>query len=221
MKQGRILLIEKDRAVKADVTSALEEAGFEVTTADDGLEGLMRLYENHPDLVIVDNELPTVNGEAPCLRLRQASYLPIIVLGDDDDGAEETLELGADAYMTRPPGLAELMGRVSALLRRRGRMTPPVLELGEPDEHSEGGSNGLTTIESRLASCLILNEGRVVSHQQLITEAWAGKEVSLETLHSHMRRLRKKLRDGRIFILRGVGYCFKLDQTKINLARHA
>ena len=99
------------------MAAALEGVGHTVVRAVDGIEGLKRLYEGYPDLIIVARELHMVNGEDVYLCLRQASYLPIIVVGEEE-GAVEPLERGADAYMTRPPCLGELLARVQTLLRR-------------------------------------------------------------------------------------------------------
>ena len=123
MKQAKIILIEPDEALKVGIKAALEGAGFSVITAGNVLEGLKNAHESYPDLAIMANELPLVNGEEPVLYLRQTSYLPILVLGNDEEMAE-TLELGADAYMTKPPSLVELVARVRSLLRRKPRHGP-------------------------------------------------------------------------------------------------
>jgi len=154
-----------------------------------------------------------VDGEDACLRIRQASYLPLIVLGTKEEAAE-VLELGADAYMTKPPSLRELVARVRTLLRRKPRYVPPVdsprLEI-EKHLPNGGDGNGLTPTEFRLASCLLLNRGRLVEYPRLISEVWGGKTVSVDNLHFYVRRLRSKLVNVSIFGLRGVGYCFSGD----------
>ena len=104
--------------LRAKLGSALEAAGFKVTHAADSLEGLNKLYESHPQLVIMSEDLPAVNGEELCSRVREVSYLPIIVLGSEEEAAEEMLEVGADAYILKPLNLAELVARVRSLLRR-------------------------------------------------------------------------------------------------------
>ena len=118
MKRPRILVIENDEVAAERIVSFLEEAGYDVVRAADAAVGLARLYETRPDLVVMAGSLPVINGEDPCLRVRQASYLPIIILGGIYN-AVEALELGADAYMNKPPSREELVARVNALLRRR------------------------------------------------------------------------------------------------------
>jgi len=165
----------------------------------------------------VERELPLVDGEDPCLRIRQACYLPIIVLGNQEETAE-MLEFVADAYMTKPLSLSELVARVHALLRRKPRHDPlrnnpklAKLKIGNRLDNGGNGSNELTPTEFRLASCLLLNRGRLLGYARLIGEVWGGKEVSVDTLHFYMRRLRSKLANVSIFGLRGVGYCFSGD----------
>jgi len=196
------------------VTAALEGAGYQVMRAAGALEGLIKLYQTYPDMIIMDSGLAVVNGEDACMRIRQASYLPMMVLGSPEE-AVEVLELGVDAFMTKPPSLIELVARVGRLLQRKPRSNTREYH---PEQNTEYdlpvGGNGLSSlsaIEFRLALCLVLSEGKVVDYSQLISEAWEGKEVSIETLHSHMRGLCKKLQAffrGRIRIVnhRGVGY---------------
>ena len=211
IKPPCILVIEKDEALAVKAIAALEEAGYKVVRVTDTLDGLKQLYEAYPDLIIVAADMPMVNGEDACLQIRQACYLPIIVLGSQEE-AVEMLELGADAYMTKPPSLTELVARVHVLLRRKPRYDRlrhnPKLEIENRLPKGGKGLNGLTPTEFRLASCLILNEGRLLDYPWLISGVWGGKKVSLDTLHFYMRRLRSKLANVGILGLRGIGYCF-------------
>lgn len=137
-----------------------------------------------------------VNGEGPCLRIRQAAYLPIIVLGGQEEAAE-MFEHGADAYMTKPLSLKELVARVGALLRRKPRYGQPGdasgLETGDGRDNEGDDANGLTPTEFRLASCLVINRGQLLDYPRLIGEVWGGKGVSLDILHFYIRQLRHKL----------------------------
>jgi DNA-binding response OmpR family regulator len=104
----------------ADIVSTLEAAGFQVTCVANGHQGLSSMYEGRPDLVIVAEQVPGINGEELCSKMRQVSLLPIIVLSNsqEDSHGVRLLEAGADAYMSRPPDLRELVARVCSLLRR-------------------------------------------------------------------------------------------------------
>ena len=192
-----------------------------MTDVADGYQGLSSIYESCPDLVIMAQDLPVLNAEELCSRLRQVSHLPIIALGNREKGADEVemLELGADAYMSKPPDLTELIARVRSLLRRRrgrGPNPPGGDSGGELEKRTPRRGNGpgdLTATEFRLLSCLMLNEGRLVPHSQLVSEVWGGKQVSLDCLKVYVRCLRQKLSHaftspGYILNHRGVGYRF-------------
>jgi two-component system response regulator ArlR len=177
LRQWRILLIEADEALAGEIASTLQQAGYHIVTAGGPLEGLKKLHESQPDLVITARELLPVDGEYSFLRLRRASYLPIVVMGSEKEAAE-TLESGADAYVTTPPNLIELLARVRSLLRRK-RQDDGLLGTGERQikcdrDNGGNGSNGLTLTEFRLTSCLALNEGRLLDYPRLLTEVWGG-----------------------------------------------
>ncbi len=196
------------------VAAALEGAGYQVMRAVGPLEGLDKLYQTYPDMIIMDSELAVVNGEDAYMRIRQASPLPMIVLGSPEEAAE-MLELGVDAFMTKPPSIIELVARVRRLLQRKYRFKTRENSLERSMEYDfpvgGDGLSALSGIEFRLALCLVLSEGKVVEYSQIISKAWEGEEVSVETLHCHMRGLCKKLQAfyrNRIRIInhRGVGY---------------
>ena len=191
MKLARILIIEKDEALTREVTTSLRKAQYEVVRAVDALEGIKKLYEAYPDLIILDRELPTVNGEDPVLIIRQASVTPIIILGSQEEAAE-ILELGADAYMMKPPSLVELVARIRALLRRRPRdHTPPgdsKLDIENNHLANTKGSSEPYSTEVRLASCLALNKGRLLDYLRLTSTARAGKRLNIENLYSFLSR---------------------------------
>lgn len=132
MKPPCILVIEKNKAVLKEVVTALKKAGYSVVSASNAQEGMSRLCETTPDVIVMTRELPLVNGEEPCLRVRQATYVPLLIMGNEEE-AVDTLELGADAYMTEPPDLRELVARVRALLRRKQMYGQPPGISGDAD----------------------------------------------------------------------------------------
>ena len=186
MVLNRILIIEKDRVLAEKEAAALEKEGYKVEIAADALEGIKKLYESYPDLIIASRELPKVKGEDAYQRIRQASYLPLIVIGIKEESAE-VLEFGADAYITRETDLRELVARVRSILRRKmglrqskggrnsgdgDRESPADDPADEPtdDPVNEGngdGSNYLSATEFRLASCLVINKGKLLDYQRL------------------------------------------------------
>ena len=209
MEKVIVLVVEKDRALVAEAVEALREAGYEVVEATDAADGLKKIYELNPDIIIASTDLPPVNGEDACMRIRQASYLPIVILGSQEE-LVKTLEQGADAYIVKPASGREVVARVHSLLRRKESDDPPEGGAGLRIEHylsgEKDGPEGLSPTECRLSACLLSNEGRLLGYPQLITEVWGGKEVSVDTLHFYIRSLRRKLANFNIFNMRGVGY---------------
>jgi len=232
---NRILIIEKDRVLAEKEAAALEKEGYKVEICADALEGIKKLYESYPDLIIASRELPMVKGEAAYQRIRQASYLPLIVIGVEEESAE-ILEFGADAYITRETDMRELVARVRSILRRKlklkqgrgdkdsgdGNHNDPIDDpeddplddlLDDPiDEYDGNIANYLDATEFHLASCLVLNKGKLLDYHRLMVEVWGGKGVSLNTLHNYMNSLSQKLpaffsNPINILNYQDVGYC--------------
>lgn len=139
MKSDRILIIAKDDYLVSQVGEALRQAGYRIWRARDGAEGFKKLNRALPDLVIMDRELLQANRRDPFSRIRQASYVPIITVGTDQDPTD-MLEFGADAYMAKPPNLRELTARVRALLRRKHLAEPPLSRLNVGEEEMFDGT---------------------------------------------------------------------------------
>ncbi|MDT4290258.1 response regulator [Methylomonas sp. MO1] len=220
----RILLIEDDPPLRQLLTTTLENQNYAVSAFATGREGLNGARNQHPSLLILDLGLPDLDGQEVIRRLRLWSKLPVIVLSarDQENDITQALDNGADDYLTKPFGNAELLSRIKALLRR---VTAPaaneqmsfqagdlIIELskrrlfvGEREVH-------LTPIEFRLLAELVRNAGFVVTHRQLLEKVWGPSYVE----HSHylriyMGQLRHKLeadptRPRYLLTEAGVGY---------------
>ncbi|MGQ9626008.1 MAG: response regulator transcription factor [Anaerolineae bacterium] len=223
----KILLIEDDPGWVRLIAIGLEQHNFEVTAANDGLEGLQLAYEIHPDLVILDIKMPGMDGWQTCRRLREISDIPIIILTARyalEEDVVKGLKLGADDYLVKPVSLSELEARIEALLRRSNasQQAPrkvPLYSNGDLTidflQHKvfvAGKEVSLTPTEFRLLSHLAQNEGRVLPHAYLLSQVWGAEyKDELGYLKLYISYLRKKLEKNPSqpeFILteRGIGY---------------
>lgn len=132
MTVGRILVIENNDTLREKVATALEREGYTVVATCDVFNGLRQLYEAPPHVIIMGNGSPMAKAKEPHIIVRQASYVPIIVLGSEDKTAE-ILQAGVDAYhMTKPLAIEELVARVHSMLRRKRPQT--IIEELERDQ---------------------------------------------------------------------------------------
>lgn len=219
-----ILLIEDDPPLRQLLTTTLENQDYAVSAFATGREGLNAARNQHPSLLILDLGLPDLDGQEVIRRLRLWSKLPVIVLSarDQENDITQALDNGADDYLTKPFGNAELLSRIKALLRRvtapsaneqmafeagdlRIELSKRRLFVGEREVH-------LTPLEFRLLAELVRNAGFVVTHRQLLEKVWGPSYVE----HSHylriyMGQLRHKLeadptRPRYLLTEAGVGY---------------
>jgi DNA-binding response OmpR family regulator len=217
----KILLIESDQGLISALVQALNEAQFKVITASDSGQGIMALYENCPDMVIIDENLPWPGIEWLCTQLQRISHIPIIILTDGEEGpaAAEFMEMGADACLAKPFLPRLFLARVNSLFRRCGAGTgyhfPQGIDLNcEAHRVSlEGATIELTPTEFRLFSCLMLNESRIVPYHELAMGVWGQGNVSPGSIKFYAHALRKKLHgNGRrrfhLFNGRGIGFRF-------------
>jgi DNA-binding response OmpR family regulator len=223
-----ILIIEDD-PLQADVARLLlEHHGFAMVLAGDGAEGLRKLYEVQPDLIILDLILPEMDGWAVCRRIREMSTVPIIIMTSrrSDEEKVKGLRLGADDYIVKPYNPQELVARVSAVLRRT-HLPPPskntVMRFGggdliiDPTNLAvivDGAPVELTPTEHRILMYLAEHPGQVVSIEDIFTNVWGyDTDVNVNNVKWYVWRLRQKLEgpDGAarfIFTERGAGYRF-------------
>ena len=228
MHRPRVLIVDDDLAIIKFVRANLKASDYETLTAMDGAEALEITERELPDLVILDITMPKMDGFEVCRRLREWSQIPIIMLsarGDEEDKVK-CLELGADDYLTKPFGVAELIARVRAVFRRTeaAATTPTQPSFTAGDIHINfakrqvtvaGKEVKLTPTEYALLQELVLNAGKVLTHTHLLNKVW-GLEYREERqyLHVFIRRLRAKLetdpRNPRyITAVPGVGYQFE------------
>jgi DNA-binding response OmpR family regulator len=224
----RVLIIEDDRDICLSVRYALErEGGFAVSVAHDGEGGLELAARQHPDLVLLDLNLPGMDGQEVCRRLRAGKHtagLPVIMLTARVDEADKLagLEVGADDYVTKPFSIKELVARVRALLRRaRTPLDQPVvlardgLELDEARRtvRVDGEPVVLTRREFDLLADLMRRPGRVATREQLLERVWGYDHPGMtRTVDVHVRQLRKKLGPAAAALIEtlvGVGYRFR------------
>jgi two-component system, OmpR family, alkaline phosphatase synthesis response regulator PhoP len=227
---AKILIVEDMESVVVLLRSLLEREGFQVTTAQDGLEALEAVRRDKPDLVLLDLILPGLDGLEVCRRIRHdpiTAHLPIIILSGKEEETDKVigLEIGADDYITKPFQANELIARVKGRLRRSAPTDPArVLKVGnlemQLDRYTvtlEGKLIHLTSKEFNLLRALIMTNGRVLSRDALFESVWGhNKDADLQsrTIDVHIRSLRNKLgpEGSRIFTVRNVGY--RLDPAR-------
>jgi len=221
----RILLVEDDADIALSLRTKLErEGGYDVEVVGDGPSGLARATEAPPELVVLDVNLPGMDGFEVCRRLRKTpatAAVPVIMLtariGEDD--RVRGLDLGADDYITKPFSPKEALARVRAVLRRTERpavegetLSDPPLQLDLPQRivRVEAREVALTRKEFDLLVELLRQRGRVLTRERLLETVW-GYDFPGETrtVDVHVRRLRQKLGepvDVRLETVVGVGY---------------
>jgi two-component system, OmpR family, KDP operon response regulator KdpE len=224
---ARLLYIEDEASVREPTASNLREHGFIVTAVATAADGLAAWAADRADVILLDLGLPDADGEVVIRRVRRESTVPILVIsarGDEPDKVD-ALEQGADDYVTKPFGLAELRARVVALLRRAGgpeadpaglvRVGPLVLDAPQRVITCAGAQLDLTPREYELLKTMIQHRGRLLTKGRLLRAVW-GTSYSDEAhyLHVYVSRLRRKLAvadpsgvaSGLIVAEAGVGY---------------
>jgi two-component system KDP operon response regulator KdpE len=218
-----ILLVDDDEALVRTLSMNLRARGYDVIAAEDGESALEALRRDAPDVVILDLGLPGISGVEALRELRQWSAVPVIVLsarhGSDDK--VESLDVGADDYVTKPFGVDELLARVRAAVRRAGPADTATVEtdhlridLQNRRVWRDTEEVRLTPTEWGLLTALVTRPGKLVPQQQLLHEVW-GPAYQKETnyLRVYMANLRRKLepdpsRPRHLITEPGMGYRF-------------
>jgi two-component system phosphate regulon response regulator PhoB len=223
-----ILVVEDEEALATLLDYNLDKEGFRVERAGDGEEGLLKVEEETPDLILLDWMLPKVSGVEVCRQLRarpETRRTPILMLtarGEETDKVRG-LDTGADDYVVKPFAMSELTARIRALLRRtrpelvdeRLEYADIVLDRASRRVTRAGRSIHLGPTEFRLLDFLMQRPGRVFSRERLMDAVWGPNTyVEMRTVDVHVGRLRKALREGGTFdpirTVRSAGY--SLDQ---------
>jgi DNA-binding response OmpR family regulator len=221
---GAILVIEDDRNIQALVVRYLENAGFLTITAADGPAGLEMARRHSPAFVILDLNLPGLDGTEVCRELRKTSDVPILMLTARADEVDRVVgfSLGADDYVAKPFSPRELVERVKAILRRaRPRTDGETLRHGalvlDPEKRKvthDGGEIALTPSEYKLLHALIARPGRAFTRDELLGRLYEhGETVVDRVVDVHIGKLRHKIepdpsRPRYIETVHGVGYRF-------------
>jgi DNA-binding response OmpR family regulator len=200
----KALVVDDDRVLADLVSFTLRREGFEVIQAYDGEAALQRWGEAQPDLIILDVNLPRVDGFMVCRRIREQADTPIILLtvrGEEDD-IVRGLELGADDYISKPFSPRQLVARAQAILRRVGKTPAPAIrQVGEltldPKRRElslgQAPAISLTPLECRLLDYLMLNAGQVLTTEAIIDHVWGVDGGDRDMLRQLVRRLRSKI----------------------------
>ena len=223
--KSRILVVDDEPEIIELVEFNLKQAGYAVTTADDGAEALKKARTQTPDLIILDVMLPEMDGFEICKTLRldaATAKIPIIMLTAKAAEIDRVLglELGADDYLTKPFSPRELLLRVKKILARFQTEEKPKEQLRFGDllidlpRHVISWKNKpieMTATEFKLLTVLAQRAGRVQSRDQLLRDVWEYDSViDTRTVDTHMRRLREKIGPAskHLDTVRGVGYRF-------------
>ena len=224
---ARVLVVDDDRALLRALQVGLSARGHQVVVAVAGEEGLAKVALSEPDVVVLDLGLPDIDGLEVAHRIRQWSDVPIIVLSAVglEDRKVAALDGGANDYVTKPFGMAELEARIRTAIRDRAAAAPaedPLLVVGRLEldlAHHQARLDGqavvLTAKEFDLLAFLARHAGKVLTHQMILGQVWGGEYGrEAEYLRVYIYRLRRKLGDRGSQLLRttpGIGYSLSAD----------
>ena len=239
MNDKKVLLIDDDTDLLRLAGLLFKKTGAEIVTARDGLEGMKKMYNYQPDLIILDVMMPGMDGFEVCRRIRQVSDTPLIMLTASNQERDMLtgLEAGADDFLTKPFNTEILLARTKTVLRRAEHQNNNNNNGGSfkyDDGHLSidierrqvlvmGKKIKLTQVEFRLLVYLARNAGKVLTFEQLLANVWGNEyRGSTDYVHVYISHLRSKLgENGRnsryILTLHGIGYIFEKQEIEYKL----
>lgn len=225
----QILVIEDDPLIRETLEYSLKGAGFSVSTAENGIQGLTRVSDVHPDLILLDLLLPEMDGFEVCGKIRQTDeHVPIIMITalEDQRSKLKGFSVGADDYITKPFSIEELVARINANLKRTLKKSPSetsiikvgdlTLDLAKHTVKVNETEIHLRLKEFQLLTVLASKPGALLTRQDLAERVWGSEfYASSRTIDVHVRRIRNKIEEHSAFsyihTVHGLGYKFQAE----------
>lgn len=225
---NHILVVDDDKHIREVVSFALTKAGMHAIESADGKQALKAFDQHRPDLIVLDINLPEINGLEVCREIRKTSDVPILFLSSREDEIDRILglELGADDYVTKPFSPRELVARINSILKRTRstqKAEAPIITEGfltiDPHKYKAYWNQQpieLTTTEFSLLKAIASHPSQVLNRDQLINIAYRDNHhISDRTIDSHIRHVRHKFLmagcQSIIKTVRGIGYILCLQ----------
>lgn len=229
---GRVLVVDDEPKYRRLIVTNLRLAGYETEEAGDAASTLQVLATAEPDLILLDLRLPGLDGVQLCRRIRERSWVPIIMVTalDAEPQLVAGLDAGADDYIAKPFSPDELLARIRAVLRRHRQSAPSeqlacggvALDSGTRTVTADGRATRLTPTEWRLLAEFVRQCGKVLTHEYLLTRVWgAGYQSDHEYLRVYVRRLRQAIEADprhplRLVTHAGIGYVLKPGAARVS-----
>jgi two-component system response regulator RegX3 len=224
----KVLVVEDEQGLREPLVYLLEKEGYEVIEAADGNAALEAFSSQDPDLILLDLMLPGISGNEVCMKIRQTSNVPVIMLTAKDSEIDKVvgLEIGADDYVTKPYSTRELLARMKAVLRRNTEPSgtqdgllsggPVSMDVNSHIVYVHGEKISMPLKEFELLELLLENRNRVLTRGQIIDRVWGSNYFGdTKTLDVHVKRIRSKIEDDparpvHLVTVRGLGYKFEV-----------
>lgn len=228
-----ILVVDDEREILRALQKSLVAHGYQVLTASNGKAAINMIFQQHPDLVVLDLLMPEMGGLEVCRQVRATSNIPILVLSVQDTERDkvEALDLGADDYIAKPFHMNEVLARIRVALRRiaanslgtepRFHAGPLTVDFASRQVQLDGKNLSLTPIEYDLLKLFINQRGKILTRDMLLREIWGDDEPDRRhSLHAYVARLRQKIepvseRPRFILTIPGVGYRFQEQAEEV------